>query len=118
MVPSQKGDCQTHRKPHPSMLIDITKVAINHHALGTQVLRPGTHQPAPARRVHAFGLRDEDNAILLDPVGEVLGCFGSCGVAGLNHLDGVSRPEDFRFTGLLGRREHFDAMQVTAVRDF
>lgn len=100
------------------MLINITKIAINHHALRAKILRPRAHQPAPARRIHAFGLRDEDDTVFLDAIGEVLVCFGGCSIASFDHLHRVGGSEDFSFTGLLERREHLDAVEVAAVGDF
>jgi len=83
------------------MLINIPKIPINHHALRAKVLCPRTHQPAPTRRIHAFGLRYENDTVFLDTIGEVLVCFGSCGVAGFYHLDGVGGSEDFGLAGLV-----------------
>jgi hypothetical protein len=100
------------------MLIDITKVAIYHHALCTEILCSSAHQPAPTRRIHAFGLRDEDNTVFLDPIGEVLVCLGSCSVAGVDHLHSVGRSEDLGLAGLLERREHLDAVEIATVWDF
>jgi hypothetical protein len=116
-MPSKTLDLSTHRESHSSMLVNITKIAIDHHALRTQILCPRAHQAAPTRRVHTLGLRDEDNAVFLDPIGEVLGCFGSCGVAGFDHLNSVSGPEDLGFTCLVGGREHLDAVKIAAVGD-
>lgn len=107
----------THWETHSPMLIDITKAPINNHALRTKILRPRTHQPAPARRVKPFGLRDEHYGVFLDSIGEVLGGFGSCGVVGVDHLDCVGWAEDFGFAGLLEGREHFEAVEVAAVGD-
>lgn len=48
----------------------------------------------------------------------MFGCFGSCGVAGFDHLHCVCWTEDFGLAGLLKRREHFYAMEIAAIGDF
>ena len=100
------------------MLINITKTPINNNALRAQILGPRTHQPAPASGIKPFRLRDENNASLLDAIGEMLRRFGGRGVGGVDHLHRVRRAEDFCFAGLLRGREHFQAVQVAAVGDF
>lgn len=100
------------------MFVDIPKIAINHHAMRPNILRSRAHQAAPTSRVQAFGLRDKYYAVLLDAVGKVLGRFGSCGVAGFDHLHCVCWAEDFGLAGLLERREHFYAVEIAAIRDF
>ena len=100
------------------MLINIAKTPINNNALRTQILRPRTHQPAPARRIEPFGLRDEHNTVLLDAIGEVLRRLGSRGVVGVYQLHGVSRAEDLGVAGLLFGREHLEAVEIAAVWDF
>lgn len=100
------------------MFINIPKIPINHHATRVQILRSRAHQAAPTRRVEAFGLRDKHYAALLDAVGKVLGRFGSCGIAGVDHLHCVCWAEDLGLAGLLQRRVHFDAVEVAAVGDF
>ena len=100
------------------MFIDIAKTAINNHALRAQILGPCAHQSAPTSRIKAPGLRNEHDTVLLDPIGEVLRRLGSRGVVGVDHLHGVSRAEDLGFAGLLLGREHFEAVEITAVWDF
>lgn len=100
------------------MLINIAETPIHNNALSTQVFGSRAHQPAPASRVKTFGLRDEDNAILLDAIGKVPGRFRSCRIVGVDHLDGIRGPEDFGFACLLEGREHFEAVKVAAVGDF
>jgi hypothetical protein len=108
----------TYRKPHPPMLINIPKTPINNNALRAQIFGPRTHQPTPASRIKPFRLRDKNNTVLLDPIGEVLRRFGSSGVVGVYQLHSVSRAEDLGLASFLFGREHLEAVEIAAVGDF
>ena len=102
------------------MFIEVAEIAINDYALCTQVLCAGAHQTTPTSRVHAFGLRDEDNAVFLNAIGEVFRCLWCRGVVRFDHLNGVSWAKDLCFAGLLlrVRRVDLQAVQISSIRHF